>query len=69
MADEEIIESASQDLSRDDRAIASLDRGEAIISTTFAPFAIPVKIPLFDDMVAAVRAAPAVPKTYQGLKR
>ena len=45
-----IIESASQDLSSDDRNIASLDKGEAIISSNFAKFAIPIKIPLFDDM-------------------
>ena len=46
-----IIESASQDLSEDDRNIASLDKGEAIISSIFVPFAIPIKIPLFDDLI------------------
>ena len=46
-----IIESASQDLSEDQRNIASLDKGEAIVSSNFAKFAIPVKIPLFDDVV------------------
>jgi len=46
-----IIESAAQDLSSDNRSIASLDRGEAIISSNFASFAIPVKIPLFSTMV------------------
>jgi len=46
-----IIESASQDLSEDDRNIASLDKGEAIISSIFVPFAIPVKIPLFEDLI------------------
>ncbi|MBR9677111.1 ATP-binding protein [Candidatus Woesearchaeota archaeon] len=45
-----IIESASQDLSDDERAIASLDIGEAIITSNFAKFAIPVKIPFFDDL-------------------
>ena len=45
-----IIESASQDLSDDDRNIASLDKGEAIISSIFVPFAIPIKIPLFDEL-------------------
>lgn len=43
-----IIESASQDLSKDSRNIASLDKGEAIISSNFAKFAIPITIPLFD---------------------
>ena len=46
-----IIESASQDLSVDDRNIASLDKGEAIISSNFTKFAIPVKIPLFEELV------------------
>jgi uncharacterized protein len=46
-----IIASASQDLSKDDRNIASLDKGEAIISSIFVPFAIPIKIPLFEDLV------------------
>ncbi|MCP4761406.1 MAG: ATP-binding protein [archaeon] len=46
-----IIDSASQDLSRDDRTIASLDKGEAIISSNFTKFAVPVKFPLFEDLV------------------
>lgn len=48
-----IIESAAQDLSEDSRNIASLDPGEAIISSVFAPFAVPVQVPLFDDLVRA----------------
>jgi DNA helicase HerA-like ATPase len=44
-----IIESASQDLSSDNRAIASLDKGEAIVSSNFARFAMPIKIPLFSE--------------------
>jgi DNA helicase HerA-like ATPase len=46
-----IIQSASQDLSSDDRNIASLDKGEAIISSNFTKFAIPIKIPLFEDYI------------------
>lgn len=46
-----IIESASQDISDDNRNIASLDIGEAIISSNFSKFATPVKIPLFEDLV------------------
>jgi DNA helicase HerA-like ATPase len=46
-----IIQSASQDLSSDDQNIASLDRGEAIISSNFTKFAIPIKIPLFEDYI------------------
>ncbi len=46
-----IIESASQDLSDDDRTIASLDIGEALVSSNFAKFAIPARIPDFEETV------------------
>ncbi len=46
-----IIDSASQDLSADSRNLASLDKGEAILTSNFSKFAIPVKIPFFPDMV------------------
>jgi len=46
-----IIQSSAQDLSDDDRNIASLDKGEAIITSNFARFATPVKIPLFEEFV------------------
>ncbi|MHA2246067.1 MAG: ATP-binding protein [Candidatus Hodarchaeales archaeon] len=46
-----IIESAAQDLSQDYQNIGSLDKGEAIITSNFTKFAIPVKIPLYEDMV------------------
>jgi len=46
-----LINSASQDLSADDRNIASLDKGEAIISSNFTKFAIPIQTPLFEDRV------------------
>ena len=48
---EAIITSASQDLSQDDQNIASLDVGEAIISSVFTKFAIPIQIPLFEDYI------------------
>ncbi|MHA1907082.1 MAG: ATP-binding protein [Candidatus Thorarchaeota archaeon] len=44
-----IMESAAQDLSMDNRIIASLDTGEALVSSSFTKFAIPIQIPLFDD--------------------
>jgi len=44
-----IIESASQDLSEDDKSIASLDKGEAIVTSNFARFATPIKVPLFEE--------------------
>ncbi len=46
-----IVESASQDLSRDERNIASLDKGEAIVTSTFTDFAIPIQIPYFQDVI------------------
>ncbi len=46
-----IIDSASQDLSSDSRSIAALDKGEAIITSNFTRFAIPIKIPLFEEYV------------------
>ena len=52
---EAIIASAHQDLSNDDKNIASLDKGEAIITSIFVPFAIPVKIPNFEDLVKGAR--------------
>jgi len=49
-----IINSAAQDLSQDDQAIASLDVGEAIISSNFTKFAVPIHIPLFEDYIRSV---------------
>lgn len=45
-----IIESAAQDLSTDERTIASLDKGEALVTSNFTKFAIPISIPLFLDI-------------------
>ena len=44
-----IIDSAAQDLSQDDRNIASLDKGEAIVTSIFTKFAVPIQIPKFED--------------------
>lgn len=46
-----IIESASQDLSNDERTIASLDVGEALITSNFTKFVTPISIPFFEDVV------------------
>lgn len=66
-----IIESASQDLSSDNRSIASLDKGEAIVSSNFARFALPLSIPFFD--VEARKEAEnrrGIPKnSFMGLKK
>jgi hypothetical protein len=47
-----IIDSAAQDLSSDDRTIANLDKGEAIVTSNFARFAVPIKIPLFEEYIS-----------------
>ncbi len=63
---EAIIASASQDLSEDDKNIASLDKGEAIITSIFVPFAMPIKVPLFEDIVRekAVQSKPEKTKVF-----
>ena len=60
---EAIIASASQDLSEDDKNIASLDKGEAIITSIFVPFAMPIKIPLFEEMIKEHQRSPNATKT------
>ena len=47
-----IISSAAQDLSTDDKNIASLDIGEAIVSSNFTKFAIPIQIPDFNELAS-----------------
>ena len=46
-----LIESSAQDLSDDSQTIASLDIGEAIVTSNFTKFAVPIKIPLFEDLL------------------
>ena len=53
-----IIDSAAQDLADDDRTIASLDKGEAIVTSIFTKFAVPIQIPFFDDLVKEQKASP-----------
>ncbi len=63
-----IIESASQDLSQDSRSIAALDKGEAIVTSNFARFAIPIKIPLFDDFIKKdLKNKERVDKDFSGI--
>ncbi len=46
-----VIESSPQDLSQDNRNIASLDKGEALVTSVFTKFAVPIKVPLFSEFV------------------
>ncbi|HXQ93481.1 MAG TPA: ATP-binding protein [Nitrososphaerales archaeon] len=50
-----VMESSAQDLSDEDRTIASLDKGEAIVSSIFTKFAVPIYTPLFETVVAEAK--------------
>jgi len=63
-----IIDSASQDISDDNRNIASLDIGEAIITSNFSRFATPVKIPLFEDIVKEDQDEKSQKNSFSGIK-
>lgn len=63
-----VIDSASQDLSSDSRNIASLDKGEAIVTSNFAPFAIPIRIPLFQDVVKKEKTAMSGRMEFGGVR-
>ena len=63
-----IIESASQDLSDDDRTIASLDIGEALITSNFAKFVTPISIPNFGDTVKKALKNEETPTDFSELK-
>ena len=62
-----IIESASQDLSSDSRSIAALDKGEAIITSNFTRFALPVKIPLFETYAKKDMNVKKKELSYEGI--
>ncbi len=46
-----VIESASQDISDLNKTIASLEKGEAIVTSSFSKFAVPIKTPFFEDII------------------
>ena len=50
-----VMESSPQDLTQDNRNIAALDKGEALVTSTFTRFAVPIKVPLFSDFVRTSR--------------
>ncbi len=62
-----VIESSPQDLSQDNRNIASLDKGEAIVTSTFTRFAVPVKIPLFSEFVKLTKKEETVETSFMGM--
>lgn len=61
-----IIDSAAQDLSSDNRAISSLNKGEAIITSNFAKFATPVSIPYFPTLAKKLTKDP-VRRDFSGV--
>ena len=61
-----VIESSPQDLSQDNRNIASLDKGEALVTSTFTKFAVPIKVPLFKEFVKKDKATESVRQSYVG---
>ncbi len=50
-----VMECAPQDLSQDNRNIASLDRGEALVTSTFTRFAVPIRVPMFSEFVRLMK--------------
>ena len=62
-----VIESSPQDLSQDGRNIAALDKGEALVTSTFTKFAVPVKIPLFKDVVEREKKEDKVEVKFIGI--
>lgn len=63
-----IIESSAQDLSSDERLIAALDKGEAIITSTFTKFAMPIKIQFFEDKAKNARQKTSYANEFRGIK-
>jgi hypothetical protein len=61
-----VIESAPQDLSCDNRNIASLDKGEALVTSTFTRFAVPVQVPLFGEFMKIKKENKNVKMDYVG---
>ena len=62
-----MIESSPQDLSKDNRNIASLDKGEAVVTSIFTKFAVPVKIPLFKEFVGLGKKEEEVERDFSGV--
>lgn len=61
-----LIESSAQDLSDDSQTIASLDVGEAILTSHLTKFAIPIKIPLFEDLIKADKKSSKIKQKSPG---
>ncbi|MFH1126640.1 MAG: ATP-binding protein [archaeon] len=62
-----VIECASQDLSTDERNIASLDKGEALVTSNFTKFAMPIYVPFFDEYIKDKVKKPGVKKDFSGI--
>ena len=51
---EALVGSAAQDLSSDRNTIGSLDVGEAIVTSTLVPFAVPIRVPPFEEVAKSI---------------
>ena len=54
--------SAKQDVSKLEKEIQSLETGEALITYPGAPFALPVKIHLYDDYIKNINKSEEIKK-------
>ncbi len=61
-----VIESSPQDLSQDNRNLAALDKGEALVTSVFTRFAVPIKIPLFRDFAKKESAETETTLSFPG---
>ena len=62
-----VMDSSPQDLSQDSRNIAALDKGEALVTSIFTKFAVPIRVPLFQDFVKRQKKGAEVAVNYMGL--
>jgi DNA helicase HerA-like ATPase len=63
-----VIDSSPQDLAQDNRNIASLDKGEALVTSVFTKFAVPVKVPLFREFASKdINPGQKVRTVYSGI--
>ncbi len=62
-----IIESSPQDLSQDARTIAALDKGEALVTSIFTKFAVPIKVPPFLEFARRTKVEDKTVPKYVGI--
>jgi DNA helicase HerA-like ATPase len=63
-----LVASAKQDISALAREIQTLERGEAIVASPNVPFAVPLKVDLFEDVLPRATAVARVPHAVTASK-